>query len=266
MHNALSSVAFGSLATWLDRQQRAKEAGRVRAIEGAANVRFGEIEEALSIYLVNYVVNIGKGTEWDPEALISTALQMVGGEAAVTRVVAASRDVRLAAFKAPAAAFYMQQKVDPTEWAEDNAKPGLVQIKGNSQLLPVRASLRIPLTFYRFMIEGAPYGNALGQARSNAPLYAAPDAEQAYKSSLSQATTAMVANSGLPLKDTFAALLTEDFNEEKSPADNSERAMAYVAAIPNICLTAFLAAAPGYLGQDVLEQRYIPSLKNAGRW
>ncbi len=266
MHNALSATALGGLATWLERQQRSKEGARVRAIEGAANQRFGEIEDALATYTVNYVANIGKGTEWDPDSLTATALQMLGGEAAVTRVVAASRDVRLAAFKAPSVAFYRQLQVDLTSWAEDNANPGLVEIKGNSQLFPVRASMRIPLTFYRFMIEGTAYGNALAQPRPGMPIFVAPLANQAYRETLMQATADLVTNSRLPLKETFSTLLTEEFSDSKSPSDNAERAMAYVSAIPNICLSAFLAAAPGYLGQDVIEKRYIPNLRDAGKW
>jgi hypothetical protein len=174
--------------------------------------------------------------------------------------------VRLAAFKAPATAFYRQQQVDPTSWAEDAAKPGLVEIKGNSQLFPVRASMRIPLTFYRFMIEGAGYGNSLAQPRPGMPIFVAAPADQAYRDALLQATTDFISNSRLPLKETFTTLLTEEFSDTKSPADNAERAMAYVSAIPNICLSAFLAAAPGYLGQDVIEKRYIPNLRDAGKW
>lgn len=266
MHNAVSAAALGGFATWLERQQRSKESTRVRAIEGAANQRFAEIEDALATYTVNYVANIGKGTEWDPDNLTATALQMLGGEAAVTRVVAASRDVRLAAFKAPSLAFFRQQNVDPGNWAEDNAAPGLVEIKGNSQLFAMRSSTRIPLTFYRFMIEGAPYGNALAQPRPGMPIFVAPAAKQAYQDAVTQSTADFVTSSRLPLKETFATLLTEEFNDAKSPSDNAERAMAYVSAIPNICLSAFLAAAPGYLGQDVIEKRYIPSLKDAGKW
>lgn len=266
IHNAVSEASLGSLASWLERQQRPKEGARVRLIASAANERFSEMEEGLSILTVKYVSGIGKGSEWDPDALIATAMQMLGGESAVTRVVAAARDVRLAAFKAPAAAFFRQPQVDASNWAEDAQATGLIEIKGNSQLYPIRSSTRLPLTFYRYMIDGSPYGNALAQPRPGMPIYVAPEADAAYRATLAQATKDIITNSRLPLKDTIASILTEEFSETKGPADNAERAMAYIAAIPNICLTAFLGAAPGYLAQDVIEKRYIPNLKDAGKW
>lgn len=265
-HDAISQASLGELASWLERQQRPKEAARVRAIAEAAGERFNEIEEGLALMTEKYVTSVGKGTEWDPDAMVATALQMLGGEAAVTRVVTAARDVRLSAFKAPASAFYRQTQVNPGNWAEDAAAPGLTEIKGNSQLYGIRTSMRIPLTFYRYMIDGTPFGNAIAQPRTGMPIFVAPAADAAYRDALAQATKDLVSNSRLPLKETFAALLTEEFSDSKSPADNAERAMAYVAAIPNICLSAFLAIAPGYLAQDVIESRYIPNLKAAGKW
>lgn len=265
-HDAVTDASLGQLASWLDRQQRPKESARVRAIAAAANDRFSEIEEGLALMVEKYVANVGKGTDWDPDALVSTALQMVGGEAAVIRVVTAARDVRLAAFKAPSAAFYRQQHVNPSNWAEDAAASDLIEIKGNSQLYGLRTSMRLPLTFYRYMIDGTPYGNAIAQPRPGMPIFVAGAADAAYRGTLAQATKDLVTDSRLPLKETFAALLTEEFSETKSPADNAERAMSYVAAIPNICLSAFLGIAPGYLAQDVIETRYIPNLKAAGKW
>lgn len=266
MHNAISDVSFGALASWLERQQRPKEGARVRAIASAADNRFNEIEESLNTLTVKYVSAIGKGGEWDPDSLLATAMQMLGGEAAVIRVVAAARDVRLAAFKAPAATFFRQPHVDAGNWAEDAPATGLTEIKGNSPLYPIRSSMRIPLTFYRYMIDGSPYGNALAQPRPGMPIYVAPAADAAYRERLAQATKDIISTSRLPLKETFAAILTEEFSETKGPADHGERAMTYVASIPNICLTAYLGAAPGYLAQDVIEKRYIPNLKDAGKW
>lgn len=264
--NAVTSSSLGALAGWLEKQSRSKDGARVRMIESAANDRFKEIEEGVATYTVKKVSLIGKGSEWDPDTMIASALQILGGEAVVTQIVASARDVRLAAFKAPAAALFRQQLIDPSKWAEDEPSMGLSEIKGNSQLYGVRTSMRLPLTFYRYLIEGKPYGNAIAQPRPGMPLYASPIAEAAYDEALSHAAKDVLGASRLPFKDAFAALLTEKFNEAKSPSDNAERAMAYVAALPNICLSTFLEIAPGYLGQDVVEGRYIPNLKEAGKW
>lgn len=267
MHEVIVDSSLGGLATWLDEGGRTKDAARLRLIQKSANDRFKEIEEALGVFTTNYVLSTGRGSEWDPEKMIGTALREMGGADAVTRVVSASREAHLAAFKAPAEALWRKRPIKADDWAQDNAAAGLTEIAKHGQLLPMKASIRVPITFFRYMVEGEKYGDKIAMRGSSTPLFVAPEAERAYTEALAKGTETAFANSSIPESRKLAAIITKPFSAEAdAPAEMKERAMVYVAKLPTICLVAQLAVLPGYLGEDVVVTNYINGLKRDRKW
>jgi hypothetical protein len=266
IQGAIVNASLGNLASWLERERRPQEASRVRGIERVLTEGLAQIEEAQNLRTVKYVLSLGKGTEWDAETLLTSAVQTLGGEAEVTRIVAATRDARLAAFKAPADAFYRNSPLNPDMWAEDNPSQGLSEIKGNDQLLSMRTSIRLPLTFYRYMIEGKGYANPIIGARADAPLYVAPEARSAYQVALEAASLELIENSKISQRAAVARIVKKEFSETGSTPELVDRPLVYVASLSNICITANLVTASTYLAQSVIEKRYIPDLKEAGKW